>query len=144
MSQKLADKRSFLIAHSNGIISQAVADRIKAHVSSAQIYFANDGMDATMKVNTSHPNIIIVERFLPKLDAIKLIHWGLETKSLRSLAYIILSEIPNEQQFVDEVVLGGVQFLEDWSNDVKLAQSLSRALNYITHKGRSRPEVGGD
>lgn len=136
MARNLSGKRSVLIAHSNSKVAQEIANFVKKNIHNSQVYFAEDGIEATNKIVNSPPHITILDINLRKKDTLQIVQWVLDTKSIGDVACIILSEIPDTQHFVDEVVLGKVQFLENWKDVIKFSECINRAFNFLANDGK--------
>lgn len=128
---KPTDKRKILIAVSSSQNQQFLSQQASKHIPQAQFYFAADGMDAISKMNNDVPHIVIVEENLPKKNAIQMIDSILPQKKFDRVAIIVISAIPDVENFVDEVVMGKIQFTTDFGEN--LSKYLMRALNFVSH-----------
>lgn len=128
---KTSDKRKILIAVSSAQNRQYLSEQAEKHLLGLQIYHASDGMDALSKMNNDTPHILIVEENLPKKNAHQLIESILQQKKFERVAIIVISSIPDQENFVDEVVMGRVQFTTDFG--ANLSKYLMRALNFSSH-----------
>lgn len=96
------------------------------------IFTAHDGSDAMSKIRNSAPHVLITEEELPKVKGAKIADWLFGDSKLRDTAVILLGPIPSQEMFPDEVVIGRLQFLDDFSDEARFSRSLTRALNYST------------
>ena len=126
------NKKKFLIAIANEKLQLEFSKIIQKHISNCQFYFAKDGQEALHKVTNDPPHIIIAERDLQKVEGIELVRSVFDNKKISDLAVILISEIPDKEHFVDEVVLGKVQFLNEIKDEDAIVKSVARALNYIS------------
>lgn len=131
MKGSLDQKRNFLIATKSADQRKCLSELIGRHIAHSTFFYAQNGSEASLKITNAPPHIVIVESQLPKLSGVQLVEWALGHRSLSDVAMIILSPIPDKEHFVDEVVLGRVQFLDDWQNEVMLVRAINRALNFL-------------
>lgn len=127
----LESKRKILVAVANPQNQQYISQQTSQHISNCQFYYAADGMDAISKMNNDTPNLVIIEEFLPKKNSFQVTEYILSQKKFSDVAVIIISALPEQDRFVDEVVMGKVQFTTSYGEN--LGQYLARALNFVTH-----------
>lgn len=137
MKDGIENKRKFLIAFNETSKREDLAKRIQKHISHAHFIFAQDGSDAFSRISNETPHVIFLEKNLNKITGIKLTENILADKKFQDVPIVIISEIPESEYFVDEVVIGRVQFLGDPKSDLYLSKALSRAMNYVTHGEKS-------
>lgn len=130
MSQQ-EDKRVFLICTSGPQRSELYANVIKNHITNTMVFIAQDGPDALFKMGNCPPHVVILDAELPRLSGYEIIDYILADKKLNETHFIITSAIPDKEQFVNEVVTGQVQFLNELHNEKRLNQCLVRALNSV-------------
>ncbi len=125
-------KRVFLIATHNQQLADYLARKINEHISDATVFTARDGMDAQFKIDNAPPHVLLVDGDLPKLDGYSLAHKLITNEKYPDISVIIMSGIPDKEEFVDEVVTGKVQFLTDPTDEVRLNQTIARSLNRLS------------
>jgi CRP/FNR family cyclic AMP-dependent transcriptional regulator len=130
----LESKRKFLIATANEKLFSEISRRIGKHISGASFLHAEDGSQALFKISNDMPHILILDESLHKLSASQLLESLFENRRYEDMAVILLSEIPEVETFVDEVVKGRLQYLHQITDDELLAKCLARALNFLTQK----------
>lgn len=126
------EKRYFVVATSNEPRLNYYIQKINEHISNSLIFTAGDGFEAIFKMENTPPHVLIVDMDLPKLNGTELATKVLAHSKLNSTSIIVVSPIPEKEQFVDQVVTGQVQFLTDIQNDGMVAACLTRALNRLT------------
>jgi CRP/FNR family transcriptional regulator, cyclic AMP receptor protein len=127
----LETKRVFLIASQNQKLVSYLSLKVNEHISDATIFTAKDGSDALFKIDNMPPHVVIVDGDLPKIDGYELANRLISQDKYPDMSIIIISTIPDKEQFVDEVVTGKVQFLIDPTDDEKLNHSIARGLNRL-------------
>lgn len=132
MSLQMDDKKKFLVVLSNEEQRLALAELISKQVSTAQILFAQDGIEAQFKFANDPPHVLILEGLLSKKSGFDVAEWALGKTDHREVAIILIAPIPEGEKFVDEVVTGRVQYLDNSKDESKLSQRLARALNYVS------------
>lgn len=126
------EKRYFVVATSNEPRMKFYIQKITEHISNSLIFSANDGFEAIFKMENTPPHVLIVDIDLEKLTGLELATKVLAHQKLQNTSIIIVSPIPEQEQFVDQVVTGQIQFLTDIQNDGMFAACLTRALNRLT------------
>src|SRR6516164_1305857 len=106
----LETKRVFLIATQNEQLSQFLTRKITEHISDATVFVAKNGHDAQFKIDNAPPHVLVVDGNLPKIDGYALAGKVLDHERYPDMSIVIMSSIPDKEEFVDEVVTGKVQF----------------------------------
>lgn len=122
--------RRFLIAHPEEAVRKQIADAVTKINGKAQCFFSSDGTDAGFKLSNAPHHVAFLAKDLPKRNAIQLTEWILSEKTLEPAAIVIMSPIPDTEHFVEAVVAGRVQFLQDATDVHAMEKCVMRALNY--------------
>lgn len=130
----LSGKRSFLIALPSQADRELLAGQIATHIDRSHFFYAADGAEALRKILNAPPHVALLDHGLTKSSAFQVAQSILSDKNLDNTALVLLAPLPAKEQFVDEVVTGRIQFLEDWLDTDQLARVLSKALNYLTRE----------
>ncbi len=101
------------------------------------IYYATDGSEAQLKYQNVPSQLVIAEEHLDKTPGAKLIETLISKEKEIDTAFVLHSPIPDREMFVNEVLIGKVQFIPDLANEEKLLKVLARALNFTTYKHTS-------
>lgn len=133
----LDEKKTFILAINSQAKRDFIAHTIEQHISKSKVFLAQDGSEALFKVENVPPHICIVDGDLPKKNGYEIVEFLLNKEIGKYISYIIFSEIPDKEQFVDEIVTGQVQFLSPNCDEVNLLSSLSRALNFVAQSDDS-------
>ena len=128
----IKDQRKALIAVPYEEERYNLEKRISSHINKCVFLYTANGTEGMFKIENDAPDLIFIDPELPNTTIEKFVDWCFTEKNFENLAIIILSEIPEEELFVDEVVLGKIHYLPLKSNEQKLSEILSRALNYIS------------
>src|SRR5262245_37050484 len=97
-------KRVFLVISASEEKQVRFSEMIKKHVSHATVFLAGDGAEGLQKIEKHPPHVLITDFALSRLDAAKLIKNILADRSLKNIAIIIASSIPEEALYLDELV----------------------------------------
>lgn len=127
----LDEKKTFILAINSQEKRDFIARTIEQHISKSISFLAQDGSEALFKVENVPPHVCIVDGDLPKKNGYEVVEYLLNKDIGKTIAYIIFSEIPDKEQFVDEIVTGQVQYLSPNCDEINLLSSLSRALNFV-------------
>ncbi len=136
-TSNLDEKKTFILAVNSNERKEFISYTIEHHISKSVVFHAHDGSEALFKIENVPPHVCIIEGSLPKKNGYEVIEYLLSKDYGKHIAYIILSEIPDKEFFVDEVVTGQVQFLRPDTDEINLLSTLSRALNFVAQSDDS-------
>lgn len=125
------DKRLFVVASGHAPTCEFITQLIQKHINNAVVFNATDGFDAIFKMENAPPHVLIVDSDIAKLSPIELTTKILAHPKLTDTSILLLTPIPEKEEFVDQVVTGQVQYLTDFSNEVSLSACLTKALNRL-------------
>jgi CRP/FNR family cyclic AMP-dependent transcriptional regulator len=128
-------KRVFLIATSSAETNRQLETLVRNHVQGATIFTAVDGTEAAFKCSNVPPNVVIIDYNIPKTSALDVTAKLIRRKE--RVAIIILSPLPDQEHFIDEVITGQVQFLSGTEKVKIFANHLTRALNWFADVEKS-------
>lgn len=126
---ELESKKIFLVATPHSDVNHHLENAIKSHVQGAKVFTAMDGIEALRKSENVPPHVVILDHQLPKLGAHDLTKKFLQKKD--RTAVIVLSPTADEEEFLDEVVTGQVQFLSGVGKAGIFNNHVTRALNWV-------------
>jgi CRP/FNR family cyclic AMP-dependent transcriptional regulator len=130
-------QRRILIAHPNEDEQRALMEKIGACIAGADYSFAKDGTEAMFKLTNAPHHLAFLATDLPKRSAIQITESVIKDRKFDELAVVLLSPIPDNEHFVDEVLIGRVQFLQDIDNSLFFEKTLARAFNYHAQGDKS-------
>lgn len=125
------EKKVILIASSSESNIEYFTILIQRHLSNCTIYSSKDSADALFKIDNAPPNILIIDNELAKGTSLDMAAKVLTQKNSKLMALIIVNPIPDREHFIDEVVLGKVQFLTQPESEIHFSDALCRSLNYV-------------
>lgn len=129
---ELESKRIFLIATHDPVLMSYISQLIQKQVKYSTVFTANDGLEALFKAENVFPHVAIIDAQLPKTQNFEVARKFLRSEKDHSMSLIILSKPPEEEEFIDEIVTGQVQFVSPNEVPKKLPHCLHRALNRIS------------
>lgn len=132
---ELENKRIFLVATASPELNTQLEDVLKNHVYGATVFTAIDGIEALRKSENVPPHVVVLDHQIPKLSAHDLTEKLLQRKE--RVAIIILSPSVEQEEFIDEVVTGQVQFLSGTGKVSVFNTHVTRALNWVSHEDKS-------
>ena len=121
-------KRIFLIASSLPERAPYLQEIIQKHTVNPTIFSATDGNEALFKIQNVPPHFVFVDVDLLKLNGIELTGQILALQK-PNISVVIISEFPDTEHFIEEVVSGQVQFLADVTDKEKVSHCINRGLN---------------
>lgn len=134
-NKRMADlelRKDILLVTPDKKRQELYANVINKHLSGARIFAATDGGEASSKMTNVPPHIIITDYELAKINGPRLIELILENRDLEKTA-IIITSIPDTDQYLDHVVTNKIQMLDSSSNESEFVRCLNKALNFVSH-----------
>lgn len=131
------------IKHKFMIVAKSVSSRdyyisqVKEHYPNGQIFFANDGSEALTKITNAPPHVVFMDYELPKMSGSQLTERILNKSAFEKVSIIMVSILPKKEEFVDELISGRVQFLENAHDDAEVDRVLKKAVAIAT--GQAAP-----
>src|SRR5688572_7645726 len=125
------EKRLFVVASGSQSIIDLLSNHIQKHIYHSSVYTANDGIEALFKMENTPPHVLIVDLNLPKLPALELVQQVLYNNKLNEVSIILISPIPDKENFVDQVVTCQVQFLTGLQDEILISSCITKALNRL-------------
>ncbi len=129
---ELESKRIFLIASNNQKLIIELTQAIESRIRQPTIFLASDGVEALFKADNVMPHVALIDADLEKANGFVVTEKLISKKVEHSVSVILLTSLPENELFIDQVVTGQVQFLSHSEVDQKLPHSLVRALNRIS------------
>ncbi len=117
-----------MVLDSGGGVAAQVSDVIREHFSDATIYMAADSREAKGKMDNVPPNIVITDSDLPSSLSLELVQYIINNKSLRNTYVIVLSDIPDRNEFMDGVGQGRVKIVLKPIDSNELLLAVSKVL----------------
>lgn len=133
-------KKIFLLAGTKSAELRKIAAVLQKHFEGAVIYNAGDGSEALLKMQNVLPNVLITELEMPKLSGTELVRTIIHDKKFSAVSVLALSDIPDQEEFVEEVVSGRLQFLAAPVDENKLVFLANRALMRSSQSAGQEPE----
>lgn len=125
------DKRFFVVASSAQRRIDHFSKAISKNIHNSVVFTALDGFEAIFKMENTPPHVLLIDVNLPKLTEMELAEKVLHHPKLNETSIIIVSAIPDKENFVDQVVTGQVQFLTDVNDESHITACLTKALNRL-------------
>lgn len=129
---EIENKRVFLVVSSSPEKIQLYSKMVTDFIQHSTVFTAEDGVEALFKIANVTPHVIIADAHLTKLGGLELCQQILHNHKEKNISVIVISEWPEKDQFVDEVVTGQVQFLVEAQLTAHFGLCLNRALNRIS------------
>ena len=128
---ELESKRIFLIACRDDKLVLEITKQIETHIRFPTIFVALDGAEALFKADNVFPHVAIVDVNLEKANGFVVTEKLLQKKQDHGVSVILLSSLPDQDFFVDQVVMGQVQFVNHSEIETHFPTKLVKALNRV-------------
>lgn len=126
-------KKVFLIISGNTERLSQISDFINKHYDQPIIYTAPNGNVGLLKIKNAAIDIVIADSEFNTTDALKIVDVILLENFNPHMAIIIVGHPPEEERYLDELVIGKIYFIEGQLIENEFAQALAKALNYTSH-----------
>jgi CRP/FNR family transcriptional regulator, cyclic AMP receptor protein len=80
------------------------------------------------KIEKTPPDVVIIDALTDSHNGIQIVETLIQNKSKISIIFIGL--IPEKENFLDEIVIGQLSFIDEKIDEKELQQNLNRALNF--------------
>lgn len=128
------NNKIFLIASADQATVKKFEMIVKQHVMPATIYTAIDGQEAMLKYRNVPPHVVIIDWILPKITGEKIIDIIIKDQAkAANVAILVHSNPPKKEQYVDEIVTGKIQFIDDAMTETDISKAMLKSLNYAFH-----------
>ncbi|PWU13364.1 MAG: cyclic AMP receptor protein [Bdellovibrio sp.] len=134
---EMVDRRVFIVASAIEERRKDITDWINRHIGGAVVFTATDGSDALFKIRNTPPAVLITDFDLPRISGRDVVQTLLRDQSFPDISIIIISELLDEEHFVDEVVTQRVQFFFRHTDELEFSRCLAHALNRIENKSKA-------
>ena len=121
-----------MVASANTTSREFFALQIKTLFPEASVYQANDGSETLTKINNAPPQVLMMEYELPKLNGSEIANRILKKSQFDKTCVVLISLLPKKEEFLDEIISGRVQFLENPHDDNEFKRVLTKAFNIAT------------
>lgn len=122
------DKKVFMIVSPDEKMVASFTGVLRKTYVESFVYTASDGSEALIKMRNATPHVLLTELELPKFSGSELVRTVLAEKSFQGTVVIVLSDIPDQETFVDEVVRGRIHFVTKPVEESVLLEIVKRAL----------------
>lgn len=129
-------KFTFLVADSDPEAVEILTSWLKKTFPNSIIFGANDGTEATMKMKNATPTALITDLDLPKISGAELIKNIVKDKGYDDVQIVIVSSIPEEECYVEEIVSGRVSFLAKPCEQETFTNTIRKAVARAAQRGK--------
>lgn len=126
-------KKVFLIISGSPERLSLITAYIGKHYDKPVIYTAPNGNVGLLKIKNAPVDIVITDSESNTSDGLKMVEVILLENINPHMAIIIIGHPPEEERFVDELVIGKLYFIEEELIEIEFAQALAKALNFTSH-----------
>ncbi len=126
-------KKIFLVISGNSERCALISTYIHNHYDQPIIYTASSGNVGLLKIKNSAVDIVIIDSIGSTTDGLKIVEVILLDNFNLNIAIIIIGHPPEEEKFLDELVIGKLYFIEETIEESEFSHCLAKALNFISH-----------
>jgi hypothetical protein len=126
-------KKVFLVISGNSERIALISQYINNHYDKPTIYTATNGNVGLLKIKNAAIDIVITDSISSTTDSLKMVEVILLENLNPHMAIIIIGHPPEEERFLDELVIGKLYFTEEEIHESEFSFSLAKALNFTSH-----------
>jgi CRP/FNR family cyclic AMP-dependent transcriptional regulator len=104
-------KYNFLVADDDADTLHVLTDWLKKAYPNSSSFTAADGAEAFRKISNALPTVLITDLNMPKMTGKDLIQALIRDKTYDTVQILIVSGLPEEECYVDEVLTGRISFI---------------------------------
>lgn len=139
-SPALEAKRIFLIVAKGQSRQQRIANEVGKHVKNVAFLTASDLPQALFKANNQIPHVVIIDNNIGEgngTDGKAVCNSFLAHFGRYLMALIWITSAPDDQDFVNQIVTGRMQFCPSVENSPEFAACCTKAMNYVAEDGKA-------
>lgn len=126
-------KKVFLVISGNPDRLNLIVDYVNKHYDKPVIYTGPNGNVGLLKIKNAAIDVVITDSNSNTTDALKMVELILLENLNPRMAIIIIGHPPEEEKFLDELVIGKISFIDNEFIENEFAHSLVKALNFTSH-----------
>ncbi len=123
-------KRKFLIA-ADASQQKYYKELLSQSLGKALVFVADDGQNALHKIENDAPDVLFIDECLPKISGTDVVRQIFDSDAA-DMAIVILSELPDHQDFVEQVAVGQIQYFSCHATPADFSSALTRALKWVS------------
>ena len=121
-------KNIVLVVEDDRAIARAIEFRLKQE--GYQVDIARDGEEALTMVHENHPDLILLDLILPKVNGFEVLKKIKEDETTRSIDVIIFSNLSQKEDMAQAQAYGAIQFLV--KSDLSTSELAAIVNKYFT------------
>jgi DNA-binding response OmpR family regulator len=115
-----------LVAEDSSTVRRLVATRLGAD--GFDVVEAEDGEEAVLLATAERPDLIVLDKVMPKLDGFEVIRLLRENEETRSIPIVMLTEQAGEEDVLDGLDLGVEEYMPKPFSPRELSSRVKRVL----------------
>jgi len=125
-----------LIAEDSSIVRRLVAGRLTAD--GYDVIEAADGEEALMLAQREHPDLVVLDKIMPKYDGFEVLRALRDDAHTRAIPIVMLTERTNEADVLDGLSLGVEEYMPKPFSPRELSARVQRVLARADHASGAR------
>lgn len=118
--------KKILIVDDEELVIKALTEKLEAE--GFAVESAKDGEEALLKVSQTHPDLILLDIIMPKLDGISVLKKLKIADATKNIPVIILTNLYEDKKVVQELEAGATEYL------IKVDHTLPDIINKVKNK----------
>ena len=127
----MADKAKVLVVEDEEILLTALKEEL--NTGGYEVEGAVDGEDGLVKVKTFHPQLILLDLVMPKMDGMEMLQKLKADSLLRDIPVVILTNLSDYERISEALALGAMDYLV--KANYKLEDLLDKVKTVMARKG---------
>src|SRR3989344_92444 len=126
----MADKAKVLVVEDEEILLTALKEEL--NTGGYEVEGAVDGEDALVKVKTFHPQLILLDLVMPKMDGMEMLQKLKADAEVRDIPVVILTNLSDYDRISEALSLGAMDYLV--KANYKLEDLLDKVKTVLSRK----------
>ena len=132
LSLKNHNKKSFLISSADHAKCSLISSWVKNKFGDSVVYTASEQRECFQKILNAPPTVLITDFILSKSNTVQTLDNLIDAPEYKLLPLIVIGVGTQKADYVDAVVTGKVQFIDNLQTEDELSPYLNRAINFAS------------
>ena len=105
---KTPDNNRILIVEDEENMRKSIIRLLHEEMPASKVMWAEDGIDATVKLGSFMPDLILVDIMMPRMDGVELIRYMRKTERYAKIKILVITGLHKDNPIIDAVKKAGV------------------------------------
>jgi len=105
---KTPDNNRILIVEDEENMQKSIIRLLHKEMPASKVMWAEDGIDATVKLGSFMPDLILVDIMMPRMDGVELIRYMRKTERYAKIKIVVITGLHKDDPRIDAVKKAGI------------------------------------